>query len=43
MFCINNYTILSGRCHQGKCRGNVVLTIFWNVGAQIKLSLWQLA
>lgn len=42
MFCINSYTILSGRCHQGKCRGNV-LTIFWNVGAQIKLSPWQLA
>lgn len=27
-FCISNYAITSGRCHQVKSRGNVVLTIF---------------
>ena len=42
-FCISNYAITSGRCHQGKSRGNVVLTIFRTVGAQSKLSLWQMA
>lgn len=43
MLCTNNYTVLSGRCHQNECRGNAVLTIFWNVGTQRKLNFWQMA
>lgn len=42
-FCISNYVITSVHCQQGKSRGNVALTIFRNVGAQSKLSLWQMA
>lgn len=37
----NNYNAISRRRQQGECRGNAVLTIFWSVGTQRKLSLWR--